>query len=180
MDDVCAVCMDDLASRPTAQMPGCSHRLHVICMINCAQYDARCPVCRSVGEGVILRPPPVQVSAAATTVHIDFDDLEEDLREAQEAMARQWRRYTARRRRVLRQRPYLSDRIAKLKQLREDMTHEYDAANRAYDRRCRDAWRTDPEVKQHRDALARLRRRERRLEQQLEAELEELLGPEPP
>jgi hypothetical protein len=150
-------------------MPGCAHRLHVTCLINCAQYDARCPVCRTVGEGVVRKPEEAPAIAGATFVlNLDVD-----------AMQREWRRYTARRRRVLRQRPALHDKVQRLRDLRAEVTRAFAETQRVYDRKCREAWRDDPEVRAARAHMDRLRRRERRLEHAVDAELEALLGPEP-
>lgn len=162
-DDVCAVCLE---VGPTASL-GCGHRLHVHCLINCAQYDVRCPVCRQVDEGVVPKPAAAQHVLVAEEV-LDLD-----------AMEREWRRYTNRRRRVLRQRPELGERVRRLRALRSELTKAFEGAQRAYDRKCRDVWRADPEVRARRDELDRLRRRERRLESTVDAELEALLGPEP-
>ena len=73
----------------------------------------------------------------------------------------------------------LLERVNQLKELRMTMERACEDANRLYDRKCREVWRADPEVRAHRDAIARLRRRERRLERTVEQELEGLLGPEP-
>ena len=171
-DEVCAVCMESLVDAPCAPMPGCGHRLHVACLINNAQYDVRCPVCRRTGEGIVARQRD-------TIVHIEWTDLHTEIEHAQQTAMAEWRRYTARRRRVLRQRPHLAERVAKLRELRAAMVREYEASQRVYDERCRHIWREDPEVRHHRRALTLLRRRERRLDQMLERELETLLGPEP-
>jgi len=166
-EDLCCVCMDPLGdAQSVARMPGCTHRLHVTCLINCAQYDARCPVCRTVGEGIV--PKPVTTPPASVTLVFDVDEME-----------REWRRYTARRRRVLRQRPALGDKVRKLRGLRVDVTRAFAETQRVYDRKCRAAWRDDPEVRAARTHMDRLRRRERRLEHDVDAELEDVLGPEP-
>ena len=58
MED-CPVCLAPLAQdQTTAAMPSCGHRIHAACMITCAQYDVRCPVCRTVGTDVKVRPRP--------------------------------------------------------------------------------------------------------------------------
>ena len=92
----------------------------------------------------------------------------------------EWRRYQARRRRFLRRNPLLNERFERLKELRKSVDKEYTAACRVFQQRRKEVWRTDPEVRRHRDAYARLRRRERRLDAQLEEELALHLGPEPP
>lgn len=181
--DLCAICMDPLdgapGERPLATMPSCPHRFHVACLLNCAQYDARCPVCRSVADGVTLRRDDAEAATPLTTVVLDMEELESHIERAHALSVREWRRYSDRRRRVLRQRPYLAERVTRLREIRVAMDREFDDANRIYDRKCRELWRADPEVKAHRDALVRLRRRERRVHRLLEEELEELIGAEP-
>ena len=186
--DLCAVCMEPLHSRPHACMPGCRHHFHVSCMLNCFQYSPRCPVCRSVAEGVT---PRVDVTAeqsslvvatpspSLATMVLDMEELEEGMRRMQESARREWRRYTDRRRRLLRRQPRLLERVDRLHELRVAMDREYEDASRIYERKCREVWRADPDVRTHRDALSRLRRRERRMHRSLEAELEAILGPEP-
>jgi hypothetical protein len=173
-DDVCAVCLDPLAGASSAAMPGCGHPLHVTCLINCAQYDARCPVCRGLGSGV--RPRADAPSAAAPPVVV-LDLSAYHARRA--ARAAEWRRYVARRRRLAARRPDLGAGLARLRALRAEVRQAHAEACRAYDARCREVWRTDAAVRQHRDACTRLRRRERRLERSLAVELEAALGPEP-
>ena len=168
-EDLCCVCMEALGTNDVAPMPGCAHRLHVACLINCAQYDARCPVCRTVGEGVV--PKAETTTTAVGTTYV----LNLDLQEVQ----REWRRYTDRRRRVLRQRPALGDKVRRLRELRTQVNRAYEATQRVHDRKCRQVWREDHEVRAARVEMERLRRRERRLEHIVDAELEELLGPEP-
>jgi hypothetical protein len=182
-DDCCAVCLEALVpSATTATMPGCGHRFHTACLLTCAQYDVRCPVCRRVGEGVQPREDKAREDASVTirVVRVWGDDEEGGEGEAGEAeRERVWRRYAARRRRVLRRHPELAERFARLRELRRDMERVQAEAHRAHRRRCLEAWRADAEVVGLRREFARLRRRERRLEGSLEADLEVHLGPEP-
>lgn len=181
-DDLCAICLERNDPHDALRMPGCGHRFHPSCMLTCAQYDARCPVCRAVGTGVQVREAAAsQVVATPVGAHnfaFDLSELE-DLHLQFEAAQREWRRYTARRRRLLRQRADLADAQRRLKDLRVLIDQESTLAQRAYDQQCREAWRSDPQVQHHRQAVTRLRRRELRLERQLDAAIEEVLGPEP-
>lgn len=184
-EEPCAICMEPLESKPHACMPGCRHRFHVTCMLNCAmhctQHDLRCPICRSAAEGVAPRAtePATEPAVSIATMVLDMEEMEESMRRAHEADRREWRRYADRRRRLLRQRPHLSERVDRLRDIRTTMCREYEDASRIYERKCREVWRADPEVKRHRDALGRLRRRERRIQRSLETDLGTILGPEP-
>ena len=70
-EDRCAICLEALSQGTTTAHPGCHHRLHVACLISSAQYDARCPVCRTVGDGVALRSPSPPTT---TTVVVEWPD----------------------------------------------------------------------------------------------------------
>lgn len=165
MDDVCAVCLES-CDAGVAAFPGCEHRFHTLCLLNCAQYDVRCPVCRHVPEGVV---------APGNTLLLHL----EEARDAHRDAFREWRRYTERRRRLLRQHPALKAAFDELKQLRATFAREARRVERSYDRRCRLAWRTDPDIVAARRDLARMRRRERTLVRFLTGALEASLGPEP-
>jgi hypothetical protein len=39
-------------------MPGCNHKVHVSCALTAAQYDVRCPVCRTQHESIEVRGEP--------------------------------------------------------------------------------------------------------------------------
>ena len=52
-DDVCAVCLEACDAGGAASFPDCGHRFHTLCLLNCAQYGVRCPVCRHVPDGVM-------------------------------------------------------------------------------------------------------------------------------
>jgi uncharacterized coiled-coil DUF342 family protein len=93
-------------------------------------------------------------------------------------MRARWRRYTERRRRFLRQRPHIKQAYLDLKQIRREMNSEVHLAQRTYDHKCREIWRSDPEVSLHKKNLSGMRRRERRLETVINNAIEEL-GPDP-
>ena len=63
--------------------------------------------------------------------------------------------------------------------MRREISTEIAQAQRTYNRKCAEVWRSDHEVLAHRQVLGRLRRRERRLEVRLTAELAPSLGVEP-
>ena len=160
-DDVCAVCHETFSHKEWIALPGCGHRFHVACALCFAQHDVRCPTCRSIPEGVI---------AKTDSQPLRREDLQEGWRDIQ----RRWRNRCARRRRFLNKHPHLADKDRRMRAARDEVFEHYEAAAEAYESKCRQVWRTDPDVRGHIASANRARRRERRLERQLKAELEAL------
>ena len=66
----CPVCVETLTSgRPTCRLPGCGHEFHVSCALDFAQYNVRCPVCRSVPTGVKVRDVEESTSMVVVVRH---------------------------------------------------------------------------------------------------------------
>jgi hypothetical protein len=162
-EQICSVCLLNINDNERCILPGCQHTFHSACVLNFAQYDSRCPVCRQQPEGVVSKREEL---------------IPENLQETLTDMRVRWRRYTERRRRFLRQRPHIQQAYLDLKQIRREMNLEVHLAQRTYDRKCREVWRSDQEVSVHKKNLSRMRRRERRLETVINNAIEEL-GPEP-
>lgn len=49
-EEVCAVCLCDLARAPTFALPGCGHRFHSLCIAASLQPVSLCPMCRGEVE----------------------------------------------------------------------------------------------------------------------------------
>ena len=177
-DAPCVVCMESLATHPSVGMPECGHMVHVHCLVSAAQYDPRCPACRTVGRHVRVRDFAAGTSSTATGPSLDsllsWDQLDTEYVAWHEAR----RRYAARRRRVLRRRPDLHEIYVALRDVQRLAKRETSALDRVYQRECRVAWRTHPDVLARRESLRKLQRREATLKSSLR-ELDEELGPEP-
>jgi RecJ-like exonuclease len=171
MQDPCPVCMTNIDEEDSVSMPGCRHKFHAHCMINMVQYDVRCPICRQVGTGVVVREPEFVITAVEVSAT--------QLQERRDTPTREWRRYAARRRRVLRQNPQLDTRMNALKQLRCQMNTNVTKLKKAYDSGCKRVWKYDASVVAYKKQISLLRRRELRLSRSLNKDLEDLLGPEP-
>lgn len=169
--ELCAVCLEAIGNdaHPTCVLPGCGHTFHVACMITCAQYDVRCPVCRRIPTGVECKRcfvPPANVTVIDLDADEDDDDAETVL----------WRRYNARRRRLMRTHPHIARRVDSLRDLRKEMNRKMKDVERIYNQRIRDIWRDDPAIQQLKRELSLARRRELRLERTLEREIEPLVS----
>ena len=137
------------------------------------QYDARCPVCRGVPDGVTRTPAP------APAVTITVAEVVEEIETTLATRRREWQRYRARRRRALNADPLLRALYEDLQHARRTLETETGITERLYWKRCRELWRTDPEFAEHRRVLARHRRRERRLDRTLYTRLRALIGDAP-
>jgi len=181
----CAVCLDDVAVDDALVLPGCGHVMHRACALTAAQYDTRCPVCRRVPDGVVRVSPSerndVRTRAIdervlyVTTLTWNDDDDDDDDGDLERA----WRRYRTRRRRCLNREPLLRDAYKRLQELERTMQRETTMLEREFQRRCRELWRTDPDVRARVADLTRMRRRELRLHRVVHTELRERIGPAP-
>lgn len=167
-DEVCAVCTERVDD--AVRLPGCGHRFHLSCVMTFCQYDARCPVCRRVPDGV---------HPAASPLTVTVEEVVDEIETAIDARRRAWQRYRARRRRVLNHHPRLNAMFEELQAVRRHVESESTAAERLYWRKCRQVWKEDRDLADRRGVLTRLRRRERRLERVLTDELRALVGDEP-
>ena len=178
-EDVCAVCICEIGENDGARYPGCGHRFHVRCIINYAQYDARCPVCRGVGDGVEQRMERERTEVVFTEEGVTFraeGEAATTIVDMYEEGMRDFRRYAERRRRLLKRRHSLKERVDRLKSIRKSMKEEYALLQKDYDAKCYKVWSSDPEIQIKRKVISNLRRRELRLERRVDTDLEEELG----
>lgn len=165
MSQTCSVCCCDiLVDENMCRLPGCNHTFHASCILNAVQYDTRCPVCRRQPDGVTTRAT-TETEATETRQLLTVDE---------EQMRRAWRNYIRRRNRRVSSRPELRKAFDELKLVRTRLTAETTAAQRVYDRRCRDVWTHDEEIVAHKKVIKQLRRKQTQLERVLNAGTEDL------
>ena len=87
-------------------------------------------------------------------------------------------RRMARRRYVIRRHPSLQLMQTRLRDLHTRVRTEASHVRRAYKGACREAWRNDARVQEHRNQYRRLRRRATRLQRTFDTRLEALLYPQ--
>lgn len=154
---ICAICLDELEEE-SVSLPGCGHRFHTACILNCVRHDTRCPVCRAVPEGVFS-------ATTSTDVRPTFDQIRLDLR-----------RFTERVRRARRRDPELNAMYNNLLTLRRDLCAKRTELQKEFDARCRSIWRTDPVITKLRKEAASIRRRELRVERTLSDGISQAVG----
>lgn len=177
--DECPICTDAMRLGDSIHLPGCRHRFHVKCVMNFCRYNTHCPICRQLPDGVQSHETPAQVITTTTPVLISLEDIMRDVENATDERRRTWRRYRNRRRRALNNNPRLTSLFDRLQLLRRDMDVLRQNTQRMYNQRCRDVWRTDPELVEYRRVITRMRRRERYIERSVYNQLHDLVGSEP-
>ena len=171
--NVCAVCTEEIEDRSqVCILQGCKHEFHSSCVMTFCQYDVRCPVCRQIPAGVA----PRENETRQTT---EFTLIVENTQQQFEELNREWRRYTARRRRFLVREPSLLRSYNSLMHLRREIATVAERTQTDFEKKCRSIWRTDPAINSNKRRLSNMKRRERRLELIVRTGLEEGIGPEP-
>lgn len=154
-------------------LPGCGHRVHVMCGLKLAQAMVatpfRCPLCRHEPLPATNVPDPA----------IPQDDQMQTIRQEIGDIYRRHRARVERRRRLINSRPHLLEQWRLLRTMRRDINGHVRLAQRTYEQRCREVYRDDPQIREMRHTLGNMRRRERRLERKIEAEIRDALGIEP-
>lgn len=165
--DDCPICLAPLSHpEQVMHMPVCGHCIHTTCALSAAQYDVRCPVCRT-------RDPSIESKTDRETRI--FSQLEE-YASRQEQLVRS---YKKRRAAAIRRRASLKkmrNRFRDEKKKFADLNTELD---RAWIRIQRDRWSNDETLK---EIKLRRRRQQRRMylaNKRLNARLHPLVGSPP-
>tara|TARA_B100001741_G_scaffold161766_1_gene133839 strand:+ start:353 stop:883 length:531 start_codon:yes stop_codon:yes gene_type:complete len=157
--DVCAVCLSecDVTTKDTCYMPGCLHVFHTSCLLQCAQRDARCPICRQV-------PNELQVSATTPSREAPSRIFEIDV----SALRQQWVLYDSQRRARIDADPIAKAAQTKLRGERRCYNAAVREAKRVHAIRAKQLWNQDPELKALRRVVQRKREKTHRLERIVE------------
>ena len=167
---VCLLEIDDMRGGDVMRMPVCGHAVHTACALSAAQYDTRCPMCRTRDPSIVLRR---ESSTQATLLVQQIETLvavEDD----------RWRRYRRQRSNVIR-------RHASLRKLRDRIRAElrdFRACERELTRAWCDAqrrmWNTDATLQVLKTNRRKKQRRVADLSRRLERRVGSSLGYSPP
>lgn len=164
MNNQCPVCLDSFEDSNVLSMPICGHRVHVSCALNAAQYDTRCPICRTKDPSISSRSD---------------DDIFTHIQEITNRHAASLRRYQQRRTRAIRQRD-------SLKRIRDRLTAErrsFEQVDRELEREWislqKRQWVSDAKIADIKMRRKKLRRRVTDLNRRLEHRLQLIIGDEP-
>ena len=163
----CPICLDELnLESEILRMPICGHKVHTVCALSAAQYDIRCPICRS------QHPDCVSIRDRENNILTQYQGLT-DLQDVIQ------RRYRRRRNLAVRNSPKLQkirERIKRIKQEYIQTDHDLD---REWMRFQKYAWKNDPMITECREARRKQQRRFSDLNRTLERKLEDRIGHPP-
>lgn len=157
--DVCAVCLSecDVGTKDVCYMPGCLHVFHTSCLLQCAQRDARCPICRQVPNE--LRGPSTTPAREASSRIFEIDVG---------ALRQQWLLYDSQRRARIDADPIAKAAQAKLRGERRSYNAAVREAKRIHAIRAKQLWNRDPELRALRRIVQHKREKTHRLERIVE------------
>lgn len=163
----CPICLDCVeADDKSLCMPVCMHRVHTVCALKAAQYDSRCPVCRT-------REP--------TLTSRQEDDLEmyaniERIANEQEIEVR---RYQQRRARVIRKHSRLRHIRDRLNDEKKRYASKEKELERTWVQMQRECWKSNEAIQRLKQERRVHQRRTNSLCKKLDNEVETILGPKP-
>ena len=167
MNSVCPICLEDMEnSASICAMPLCGHTIHVKCILSAAQYDVRCPVCRTLD-------PEIKVRNSYT------DDISHQI----ELMATDHRRqvlsYNRKRHRVIKKCAKLVRLCQQLKVQQKVFNEKDKELDRAWNTFQRQAWCHNESIQVLKKERQKLLRRTSNLEKRLNARVIEQIGDPP-
>lgn len=167
-DNECPICLETIKDTDnTLRMPVCMHKIHTQCALQAAQYDMRCPLCRTKDESLEAKPVEEEMNI--------FQILEETA----EQHERIRRRYQRKRRNVInvnRKLKVLDQRIRQNNRLLNESEKELE---RTWMQLQRKAWKENPEIQRLKKERQDVQRRRAYACRILEREIEAEIGPNP-
>lgn len=182
IDDICPICLEaiDTSSKDSLFWPSCNHKVHTLCALNAAQYDVRCPMCRTLDEKIKVRDSSLEEGGEE-----DSDDSENFLETVERMILeheRNMKNYKSKRYRLIRSDEKMkklhtkvqeSDRI--LRTFDRDLDREWSSLQKTM-------WNTNKKICSLRNHRKTALRRNGYFNRRLDAEVEKRIGspPEPP
>ena len=157
----CPVCQDVFTHQDNVcKMPVCHHTIHVSCALNAAQYDVRCPLCRTSDPSIV---PKDQAD----------DELLQEYEEYAVQTARLIRNYRQRQYRAIRRSPALTQKRTQLRDAHQKFRDAHADTARETTIIMRRTWNEHPDLKEKRRTLLHFRRAYMRVQRQFNAALDE-------
>lgn len=167
MSETCPICLESILEHDNVLcMPVCMHKIHTSCELKAAQYDARCPVCRSKDPNLTSR----QDDDAAM-----YSNLERLAHEHEQ----QVRRYNRKRSDMIKKHSKLKHIRDQLKTQKQSYISKEKELQKQWMKLQRECWNNDPEIAKLKEERKKYLRRTSFLCKKLEQEIEDKIGPRP-
>ena len=164
-DDCCAICLDPIENDSFIIMPVCKHKFHSHCMISAAQYDIRCPTCRT---------QDTRIRSKDEFANRYFADVEDFFNERKIIH----RRYQQKRRRAINKNEYLK----KIQQQLREQKQQFDSVTKILEKKWsnlqKDVWKNDESLNVLRQERKQLNRKLNNLQRKLDTNIKRIIGEE--
>ena len=182
-DDVCPICLEqvDASCNDSLLWPSCGHKVHTLCALNAAQYDVRCPMCRSLDDKIKVRNSSTEEGQEED----DSDDSENFLETVERMIVeheRNMKNYKSKRYRLIRS----DDKMRKLYTKVQETERVLKTFDRDLDREWntlqKTIWNTNKKIGSLRNNRKSALRRNGYFNRRLDTEVEKRIGspPDPP
>ena len=161
---ICLGCMDDPLT--TLRMPVCGHLIHTSCALSAAQYDVRCPMCRTIDP---------EIDSRRDRESRIFSQIEEYATH-QEELARN---YKLRRAAVIRRHESLKKLRSRARQEKKAFSDVNLELDRTWMQLQRRGWNEDPSIQEIKRRRRRQQRRVSNVNRSLHNRLRHLIGTPP-
>ena len=166
-NDTCPICLEKFESNDNIlHMPVCKHRIHTCCELKAAQYDSRCPICRTKDPNL-------------TTRQDDDIAMYTNLENLAEEHANKIRQYNRKRARVINKHSKLTRLKEQLKRERKNFEDKEKELEKLWMKIQRESWNNNPNILKLKYERRKYQRRTNMLCKRLEEQVEEKVGPKP-
>jgi len=166
-EELCPICLDPICTTDNVlYMPICAHKIHTKCELAAAQYDTRCPVCRTKDPDLTSKPEEEMQM---------FTNLEQLADEHDRFV----RKYQRKRTRTINKHSKLGRIREKLKKERKAFNDVEKELEKKWVRLQKEMWNNNPDIKHLKNERKKYQRKTNCLCKKLESELEDKIGPKP-
>ena len=166
-EEFCPICLDKIeADDNVLCMPLCMHKIHTACELKAAQYDSRCPICRTKDPEITSRQD---------------DDLAmySNLENLANEHNRTVQTYNRKRARIIRKHSRLRGLRNALKKEKEFFNNTDKELEREWIKAQKEIWNNNTEITRLKKKRRQHQQKSNTLCKRLEKELEDKVGPRP-
>lgn len=165
--ETCPICLDEIKNTDNfLYMPKCNHKVHTTCELKAAQYDVRCPICRTKDERL-------------TTRQEDDIQLYSNLERVANEREYELKKYKRKRARVIKK----NSKLTKMKEKLNEEKKNFIATERRLEilwmKLQKDCWKNDKNIQKLKNERKKHQRKTNSLWKKLDDEVENIVGPKP-
>ena len=170
MNTSCPICLEPFSdSDNTLCMPVCMHKIHTKCELSAAQYDTRCPLCRTTDDDIISKPNNEEITNEI------YSNIEQIVNEHEEEVSR----YKRKRNKAIKKNSKLSKMNERLKKEKKSFVIKEKELVTEWASIQKEIWMKHPQISRLKLERKKIQRKQSALCKKLEKEVEDMIGPKP-